>query len=68
MFFIVFTGILLVMHGYVGVRVLHDTRVPRPWNALGWLSVVLLALSIPATFVLSARLSAEPRFWLALIA
>jgi predicted MPP superfamily phosphohydrolase len=68
MFFIVFTGILLAMHGYVGVRMLQDTRVPRPWNVLGWLSVILLALSIPATFVVSARLSTDQRFWLALIA
>ncbi len=44
-------GLVAGIHGYLGLRLLVDPRVPQPWAALGWVALGLLFASIPLGMV-----------------
>lgn len=55
------------LHYYFWARLVRDTALPVPWARAGTLALVLLALSIPASFILG-RLLARPLSGLAWVA
>jgi uncharacterized protein len=45
---LIFLGLVVGLHVYLGVRLLSDPGVPAPWAGLGWAALALGFLSIPA--------------------
>lgn len=56
-FLAVFLTIVGGLHYYFWARLVRDTALPLLWARVGTLSLVLLALSIPATFILGRVLN-----------
>jgi hypothetical protein len=62
-------------HFYVWRRFVHDTALPAPWRQVGLWLVVGLALTLPASFLVSRLLSPEvarwvlflPYFWMGML-
>ena len=44
---LVFLGLVVGLHVYLGVRLLSDPQVPAPWAGLGWAALALGFFSIP---------------------
>ncbi len=54
-FLIFFSVALLVFggaHAYIWLRLVRDTAAPQPWRLMATIAVVLLALLVPASFIL----------------
>lgn len=68
LFFLVMLGLVGAGHWYVWARLVRDAQLPAPWHRLLSGLVVLLALSIPAAFVLGRQLGAEVGKQLAFVA
>ena len=52
-FLSVATALLSGIHYYLWLRLVRDTGLPPPWRALATVTLVLLALSVPAAMVLT---------------
>ena len=56
-FLTVVAVVLAGSHTYLWLRLVRDTQPPAPWRAIATWVLILLALSLPATFLLSRTLS-----------
>jgi uncharacterized protein len=71
-FFVAVSAVFALLHLYPGVRLLSDTALPAPFEALGWTLLGLAVLAVPTGLFLvrtvdnrfSRRLSAFATFWL----
>lgn len=62
-------------HFYVWRRLVHDTGLPAPWRSVGLWVVIGLALTLPASFLVSRLLSPDlsrwvlflPYFWMGML-
>jgi len=52
LFPVVAIAVLLLLHGYVGWRVLSPFRLVQPWKSIVWTAIFLLALMPPASLAL----------------
>ncbi len=48
-------GLIGGLHAYIGLRLVSAPNLGQPWETLGWVSLGLLFVSIPAGFVASRR-------------
>src|SRR5882757_1013012 len=48
-FLLVVVGILAGLHVYIWLRLIRDTHLPAPWNALALGALLLLGLAIPVS-------------------
>jgi predicted MPP superfamily phosphohydrolase len=56
-FLTVVIAVLGGSHYYLWLRLVRDTQFPAPWRSIATWVLILLALSLPATFLLSRTLS-----------
>lgn len=59
MFIAVVTAVLLAVHRYLYIRLIRDVGLPPPWRQIATAALILLALSQPATFMVSRLLTPE---------
>ncbi|HEY3357482.1 MAG TPA: metallophosphoesterase [Polyangia bacterium] len=52
----IFIAIIGGVHFYIWIRLIHATSLPAPWSRVATIAVLILGLSLPATFLLSRAL------------
>jgi predicted MPP superfamily phosphohydrolase len=66
-FFLVVSGVTSLLHGYLWWRFVSAPGWPAPWQRIGTVATVVLALSVPLSFVAMQSLPravATPLIWL----
>jgi len=67
-FLVVALLVLALMHLYVWVRLVRDTRLARPWRRLAAVALLLLAIALPVVMSLLRRTPLADRHLLTLVA